>query len=177
MDYYTQTITIAKVNDQDEITGEIERWEAHKKGILHRGFTIILTYGNFYVCQLRKHPVFNGVIDFAASSHQIYSEGKIQNINEAITKTLEREWQMKPEDLPTPIKLLGKIQYNSFDGTYTEHELCHFYHSSVTKLPVFNADFAYGYGLFSRDELKNLTPPLNTMIAPWVKESLVAGII
>ncbi len=177
MDYYKKVITIAQVNDKDEITGEIERWEAHKKGILHRGFTVILTYRDLYICQLRKHPVFNGVIDFAASSHQIYAEGKMQDINEAVAKTLEREWNMKPEDLTAPVKLAGKVQYNSFDGTYTEHELCHFYLSSVSKLPSFNNDFAYGYALFSRDELKNLTPPLNTAIAPWVKECLVAGIV
>lgn len=177
MDYYTKTITIAKVNEQDEIIGEIERWEAHRKGILHRGFTVILTYDDLYICQLRKHPVFNGVIDFAASSHQIYSKGVMQDSTEAIHKTLEREWQMKPEELSSDITLAGKVQYKSFDGTYTENELCHFYQATVSKLPSFNSEFAYGYGLFSHEELTSEHPPFKAVIAPWVTACLDARIV
>ncbi|MCX6730895.1 MAG: hypothetical protein NTZ55_03535 [Candidatus Roizmanbacteria bacterium] len=44
MDYYKKKQFIAEVNEQDEIIGKVEKWDAHKKGMLHRGYTAIITF-------------------------------------------------------------------------------------------------------------------------------------
>ncbi|HVZ67398.1 MAG TPA: hypothetical protein VG917_03980, partial [Patescibacteria group bacterium] len=66
MNHYKKKIMIATCDKQGNITGEIERWEAHKKGILHRAFTLALIYKGKYIVQHRKHPLFNGTFDITA---------------------------------------------------------------------------------------------------------------
>lgn len=173
MDYYKKRLFIAQVNEHDEIVGEVERWEAHEKGILHRGFTVALKYQDAYVCQLRKHPVFDGVIDLSASSHPLYEDGKLQDINEAIAMTLDREWGMAG-NYSDP-RFAGKVMYSSFDGTYTEHEICHFYVCDVTALPAVQTEFAYGFGVFTLKDLTALKKPFLKGVAPWVTEYLKSG--
>src|SRR3989338_8675413 len=72
MDYYKQQQFLAQVDENDKILGKIEKWDCHKKGILHRGYTCILIYQNSFVLQHRKHPVFDGVFDLSFSSHPVY---------------------------------------------------------------------------------------------------------
>ena len=71
MDYYKQKQFLAQVDKNDRILGKIEKWEAHKKGVLHRGYTCILIYKGSYIFQHRKHPVFDGVFDLSFSSHPL----------------------------------------------------------------------------------------------------------
>jgi hypothetical protein len=54
-EYYKKRITIATCDKLGNITGEIERWEAHEKGILHRAFTVALLYKNKIIIQHQKH--------------------------------------------------------------------------------------------------------------------------
>lgn len=175
MDYYTKKLYIPQVDEKDSVVGKIERWEAHKKGILHRGFTVAVFYRNYVICQHRRHPVFDGVIDLTASSHPLYLDSGIQTVPEAAAHTLQREWNMDVESL-TPLKLQGTVTYSSSDGTYTEHELCHFYTTETRTLPAVNLDFAYGYSLLTIEELKNSATPLTKALAPWVHEALKADI-
>ena len=71
MDYYKQKQYLAEVDKNDKVLGEIEKWECHKKGVLHRGYTCILIYKGSYIFQHRKHPVFSGVFDLSFSSHPL----------------------------------------------------------------------------------------------------------
>src|SRR3989304_8824623 len=117
---------IAMCNRNGNITGEIERWEAHKKGILHRAFALALIYKNHYILQHRKHPAFDGVFDTASSSHQLYSNGKLQDTLEAAKICLFREWKIRESDILGEFKLKGSIYYKAKDSNsiYTEHEIC-----------------------------------------------------
>ncbi len=51
-DYYEKTLYIPRVNENDDILGKVERWEAHEKGILHRGFTVGLLHYGAMICQI-----------------------------------------------------------------------------------------------------------------------------
>ena len=44
--YYKQKQMIARVDRQGNILGQIEKWEAHRKGILHKAFTVAIIYKN-----------------------------------------------------------------------------------------------------------------------------------
>jgi len=171
MNYYQKTILIPQVDENGRIVGRIERWRAHRQGIRHRGFTIILFFGNKVVCQHRKHPVFDDCLDFTASSHPIYQGQSLQTDEAAIIATLKREWGIKKEDLTTPIKLEKKIFYQNFDGRYTENEHCFFYSAKINKKPAFKTEFAYGRQMLTLDQINSL-PPSKPPLAPWVKEFL-----
>ncbi|OGK24741.1 hypothetical protein A3F58_04390 [Candidatus Roizmanbacteria bacterium RIFCSPHIGHO2_12_FULL_37_9b] len=189
MDYYKQKQYIAKVDKNDKILGKIEKWEAHKKGLLHRGFTAILTFKNQFLLQHRKHPVFDGVFDLSFSSHQLYlpplssratlslSKGSrgifLQDNLTAIYAGLKREWNLDKKDLISQPKFLKKIYYKAKDPNsgYTEHEIDYIYSVELKKIPSPNYDFAYGFSLVEKKNFlsSNFQRLTSNILAPWVK--------
>lgn len=170
MDYFKRKIYIPRVNVKDEAVGKIERWEAHRKAILHRGFTVAVFIGDKIICQHRKHLVFDGLFDLTASSHQKYIGGKLQNMSEAIYDCLKREWGMKESDI-SGLKFVKKAYYKAKSGEFWEHEVDHFYTARIIKAPRFNPEVAYGYSLFTAEDLNK--PQINKLLAPWVKKLVV----
>ncbi len=166
MDYYKKQLNLARISQSDKLIGTVERWRAHEKGILHRGFTAILIYDHQVLLQHRKHPAFDGLYDLTFSSHPIYINGKLQLIEEAIYSTLEREWNLTKKDLKTNLKYLDKFYYKAKDpkSIYTEHEVDYLYLAELNKLPNINKDFAYGFNLVEINKI------LDTKFCPWVKK-------
>jgi isopentenyldiphosphate isomerase len=178
MDYYTQELFIPQVNEQDEIIGQVERWKAHREGILHRGYTVALLYQGQMLCQHRKHPVFDGFIDLAASSHQIYQNDKLIDANTSVLQCLAREWNIELSQLSRDLSLVGKVVYNSKHGEYIEHEVCHLYLSEIKSLPVPNLEFAYGFSLLPLSQLQQPeTNPALAGLAPWVTSMIKEGLL
>lgn len=174
MKYYRQRQFIAQVGKNDKIVGKIEKWEAHKKGILHRGFTAILSYKNQYIIQHRKHPVFDGVFDFSFSSHQIYrSDNRLQDDTQAVFDSLKREWNLEKKDLVTNPKLFNKIYYKAKDpnSAYIEHEIDYIYVVELKHLPSPNYNSAYGFSLVAKKGFlsSNFYCLTSNVFAPWVK--------
>ncbi len=173
LDYYKKELFLAKVDKNDKIIDSVERWHAHKKGILHRGFTLILEYKNQYLLQHRKHPAFDGFYDLTFSSHQIMVKNKLQPDLEAINVTLEREWDLKEKDLfSAPVKK-GQIYYQAKDpnSEFTEHEIDYVYIAKLKKLPQLNSDFAYNFELVKKKDILNTYYLiLNTDLCPWVEK-------
>lgn len=175
MDYYKKELFLAEVDKEDNIIGKIERWKAHQESILHRGFTVILTYANNFVLQHRKHLAFDKYFDLTFSSHQIYINKKLQTDLDAIYGTLKREWNIDKTGLISTPKYLGKFYYKAKDpnSIFTEHEIDYIYISELKNLPNPNPDFAYGYKL-----IKNLKLEIgNYKVAPWVKNIIDGGFL
>lgn len=174
MNYYQQKIMIATCDRYGNITGEIERWEAHKKGILHRAFTLTLIYKDSYLLQHRKHPVFDGVFDVTSSSHQIMKNGKLEDTLIAAKRTLFREWKIKKSDILGQMKVAGAIYYKAKDtnSIYTEHEVCDIVEVHVKKIPEPNYEVAYGFSLVTKNELTNKKSRTYSLLAPWVKVAI-----
>lgn len=179
MNYFDQKQYIAQIDKQDKVIVQIERWQAHKTGILHRGFTLTIYYKDQIVLQHRKHPVFDNVIDMTISSHQLINHGKVQDDLEAIYNTLEREWNIKEKDLLELPTNKGNIYYRAKDpnSDYTEHEVCHVYSCKVDHLVLPNFEFAYGFLLKSAEEIKNTKNMLYPLFAPWAKQMIQEGLI
>ena len=171
MDYYKKTLYIPQVDKNDNVLGKVERWKAHREGILHRGFTVAVMCGDQIICQHRKHPVFGGYLDLTASSHPLYEGEKIQTFEEAVRNTLHREWGIKKSDLGA-IQEKGKVYYYSKHGEYVEHEICYFFLTRIEKLPKVNLEYAYGFSLLSVAELSDTSAPYARSIAPWVTEAM-----
>lgn len=172
--YYQQKIFIPHVDEKDNFLGPVERWEAHEKGILHRAFTVAVFYQGKIICQHRKHPVFDDVFDFTASSHpQIINSTEIQGLEDAILKTLQREWNMEQSHIKNLMKK-GFALYDDKDpkSKYREHEYCYLYVCETEREPVANLEMAYGFSLVSIEDLKNRTHEVSNKLSPWVKEFL-----
>jgi len=180
VDYYKEKQFIATVDKKDNILGKVEKWEGHKKGILHRAFTMILYYENKIVLQHRKHPVFDGYFDLSFSSHQIYIENKLEDNLTAIYKTLQREWNIEKSDLIEVPKKIGQIYYKAKDpnSDFFDHEIDYIYEGRLKNLPTPNYDFAYGFSLIDKNKLLNPNPyTLAPLLCPWVKVMLEESLI
>lgn len=166
MDYYKKELFLAQVDKEDNILSKVERWDAHKSGILHRGFTMILMYKDKIVLQHRKHLAFDGYFDLTFSSHQIYINEKLQTDLEAINKTLKREWNIDKTGLLYEPKFIDKFYYKAKDpnSIFTEHEIDYIYITELKNIPTPNPDFAYGFELVNKSQIKNFK------LAPWVEE-------
>lgn len=176
MNYYKKLQYIARVDKNDTVLGPVEKWEAHKKGILHRAFTVILKYKGKYILQHRKHPVFDGYFDLSFSSHQIYKNGKLQDDLEAIYSSLYREWNLSKMDLKIKPKKVGEIYYKARDpgSSFYDHEIDYIYEASLNKIPTPNLDFAYGFSLVKKEDLRK---SFKLNFAPWVEKIIQKKLI
>lgn len=179
MNYYSKNQLIAAVDKNDTILHPIDKWQAHKDGVLHRGFTIIIEYEDQVILQHRKHPVFDRVFDITVSSHQIYKAETLQDDIEAIYEALEREANIKQPDLIEKPAFIGNIYYKATDpnSIYTEHEMYHFYRCRIKKLILPNFDFAYGFTLQKKSDLSDKNNPLYPLLAPWIKQAIADGLL
>lgn len=170
--YYKEKIYVAQVDKRDNIVEQVERWDAHKNGILHRGFTAILVYRDRFLLQHRKHPAFDGVWDLTFSSHQIYKNGMLQKDCDAIAAALEREWNMQDDDMQCT--KIGSVYYKAKDpnSIFTEHEIDYVYVVPIGILPHVNTEFAYGYELIDRSPKKCRQALKKYQLAPWVEKIL-----
>lgn len=166
---------IARCDKKGNILGPIERWEAHEKGILHRAFSVVMKYKDYYIIQHRKHPVFDAVIDVTSSSHQIYNAKTktLQDTVEATINTLLREWKMSERDFLTKPKVIGTVYYKAKDkhSIYIEHEVDDVVEVKVKRIPEPNYEFAYGSSLMTRRDLMKVGR-VREVVAPWVKAML-----
>lgn len=179
MNYFDQTQYIAQVDKDDNIIGQIEKWEAHKKGILHRAFTVAIIFENQILLQHRKHPVFDMVFDTTISSHQIFDGDKLQSDEEAVLNTLQREWSITENDLLIKPQLKGVLYYQAKDSMseYVEHEMCHIFSCSIKELKLPNLEFAYGFSLQKVEDIKKQSNQLYPLLAPWVQKTFEEGLL
>lgn len=177
--YYKQKQIIAQVDRNGNIIGEIEKWEAHEKGILHKALTVTLKLNGQYLLQERKHPAFDKVLDLTSSSHQLFIDGKLQTSEQATLDCLKREWNLNPDDLISSPKLIGTVYYKAKDtnSIYTEHEMCDILETELISEPIPNLDFAYGFRMVSKEELLNKKSDVYKNLAPWCKVAIEKGFI
>lgn len=179
MNYYKKKQIIASVDKKGKIIGKIDKWMAHQEGILHKAFSVILSYENHYILQYRKHPVFDHVFDVTSSSHQTYIDNHLEKIENAVYKTLEREWGLKLSDFSSKLKNKGFVIYKAMDknSSYNEHEYCFLLEASIKKMPEINTNYAYGFIMLTKEDIYNKDLPIHKLIAPWVKEMIYKKLI
>jgi len=174
MNYYKQKQFIAKIDRKGNIIGKIEKWEAHRKGVLHKALTVAIIYKGQYILQHRKHPAFDGVLDLTSSSHQIYINNKLQTTEEATYECLKREWGLSKKDFIGKLRNDGAIYYKARDlkSGFTEHEVCEMLTIKIKKLPTPDFDYAYGFSLVTKKQLLDKRGRIYGSLAPWVKKML-----
>ena len=170
-DYYKRQQLIAKVDRKGNIIGKIEKWEAHRLGILHKGFTVAVFYKDYLIMQHRKHRAFNGVFDITSSSHRLFINGKLEDTIGATYDALKRELNIAKSDLISKPKNLGFVYYKAKDpkSEFTEHEIDDVLTVKVKKIPTPNLEFAYGISLVRRNEILNKKSRIYNNLTPWAK--------
>src|SRR3989338_7327938 len=178
MDYYKAIQYLSVIDREDNIIGKMEKWEAHKKGILHRAYTAILQYKDTIILQHRKHPVFDGVYDLSFSSHQIYKDNSLQTNDEALHEGLLREWNIKEFEIRN-LKFLNKIYYKAKDkkSEFFDHEIDYIFLIEVNLMPKANLDYAYGQKMINKKNLISNIKKLKVSLAPWVEKILEMKLI
>ena len=165
--YYTQTLYVPLVDEQGNVIGKGERWDVHKRGILHKGFTVRLLYKNLVLLQKRKHPMFDHVIDMTSSSHPLVTDDGVQDEQDAVISCLKREWNLELRDRKKIVKRESFLYKASDSVGFTEHEYCTMYDVKLLTVPA--PDFAYCYG-YELVELDYVTSHHNVFnFAPWVR--------
>lgn len=177
-EHYQKKLSLAQVDKNNQITGQIERWQAHKENVLHRGYTVILIYKNQFILQHRKHLVFNKCYDLSFSSHQTYRDQTLQSDVEAIDEGLIREWNITQKDLVTPLIKKGHIYYQAKDpdSEFSEHEIDIIYQAELKNLPQPNLEYCFGFELMNKEIILTGKSPI-TNFTPWVKVILHNNLI
>lgn len=170
--YYQKKLFLAQVDNNNQLIGQIERWQAHKNKILHRGFTVILFWQNNLILQCRKHPIFDGYYDLSFSSHPIFINQKLQSDNQAIIQNLKREWLIKDDDLKSPI-FVDRFLYQARDKKtgFWEYEINFLYLIKLKNQPQINPDFAYEAKIINiNDFINQRFDQKKIILTPWVEK-------
>jgi isopentenyl-diphosphate Delta-isomerase len=108
------------VNENDEVTGSMEKLEAHKKGMLHRAFSIFVfnRRGEMLLQQRANNKYHSGGLwTNACCSHPQPGE----EMGEAAQKRLKEEMGF---EVPV-IKIFDFVYKTEFDNGLTEYEFDH----------------------------------------------------
>ncbi len=177
--FYKKEIFITQVDENDKIIGPVERWKAHRENILHRAISVVLFFEDKVFVQHRKHPLFDGFFDITIASHQFFEDGKMQDDIVSVYRNIEREWNLKREDIISEPEFMGKIYYKSKDdgSEFHEQEFDYFYkvELKVFKPPVM--DYCYGFSLIPLAEIKAGKHGILPNITPWTRKAFENGVL
>lgn len=135
-------VQVIIVNEADEAIGQMEKMEAHEKGILHRAFSIfVFNSKGEMLLQQRAHDKYHsaGLWTNTCCSHPEPGE----TVAEAANRRLQQEMGFTTALTPA----FNFIYKTSFDNGLTEHELDHVfvgeYEGDIDPNPAEAAGFAY----------------------------------
>jgi isopentenyl-diphosphate Delta-isomerase len=141
---------IILVDEQDNAIGTMEKVEAHRKGILHRAFSVVLfnSIGELLLQKRASNKYHSGGLwTNTCCSHPLPDEA----IGDAAERRLRYEMgiNLKPE---FAFKFIYKTP---LDNSLIEHELDHVFIGTFDGSPVINKDEVSEWKFMSLSELKN----------------------
>lgn len=131
------------VDQEDKVLGIMEKMEAHRKGLLHRAFSIYLFNSKGQILlQKRAGSKYHsgGLWTNTCCSHPRPEE----SIEDAARRRLKEEMGIE-----TQLNEICSFTYKvELDKGMTEHELLHVFTGSYEKEPQINPEEAEGWGYF-----------------------------
>ncbi len=139
---------VVLVDELDNDMGTMEKLEAHRKGLLHRAFSVLLFNSKNEVL-LQKRAQFKyhsgGLWTNTCCSHPLPGE----TMEHAIERKLVQEMGIR-----TPTRFAFKFLYKvNLDHDLAEHELDHVYTGFFDGTPVINNDEVEDWKFCSLQEL------------------------
>ena len=139
------------------------------RGLTHLAFTLlILNDKNEVLLQDRKHLLWDHFWDLT-NSHPLHMENHDENINEAVSRCLQREWGI---DLPVK-KLFSFRYFAKHKNNFCENEHCVFLLGKHNGEIYPSDEVAYGYKWMDLTDLKKDIKVHPEFYTPW----LVRGIL
>jgi isopentenyl-diphosphate delta-isomerase len=155
---------IILVNEKDEQTGTMEKMEVHRKGLLHRAFSIFIfnSKGEMLLQQRAAAKYHNGELwTNTCCSHPFPGE----HISAAAIRRLKEEM-----GFTTPLEKVFDFTYKvTFDNALTEYEFDHVfvgnYEGEIKVNPLEVKDFCYK----SMDEIRSSIQTHPQNFTAWFK--------
>ncbi len=136
------------VNEQDEPIGEMEKMEAHEKGVLHRAFSVfIFNDQNELLLQKRASAKYHsgGLWSNSCCSHP--------RKNESVVEAGERRL-LEEMGFSVPVEAIFSFIYKAeLDHGMTEHELDHVLIGRYNDAPNLNPDEVEDWKYIDLEEL------------------------
>jgi isopentenyl-diphosphate delta-isomerase len=152
------------VAENDEAIGEMEKMEAHKKGLLHRAFSVFIfnTKGELLLQQRALDKYHSGGLwTNTCCSHPRPGENTI----DAAIRRLREEMGMETEIQP----LFSFIYRAEFDNDLIEHEFDHVFSGVSDLLPIINKDEVASWKYISMEDLTADMETNPTNYTAWFK--------
>ncbi|MEO8471143.1 MAG: isopentenyl-diphosphate Delta-isomerase [Chryseolinea sp.] len=143
------TEDIILVDDQDHAIGTLEKMEAHRRGVLHRAFSVIVFNSQRkMLLQKRSESKYHsgGLWTNACCSHPRPNE----SMQEATRKRLMYEMGI-PADPAFAFKFIYQA---SLDNNLIEHELDYVFIATYDGVPVVNKNEVEAWKFMRLDELQ-----------------------
>ncbi|MFA9422378.1 MAG: isopentenyl-diphosphate Delta-isomerase, partial [Sedimentibacter sp.] len=152
---------IVEVDFLDNSIKEITKEEAHREGIMHRAFSVIIYKGNSILMQQRALDKYHcgGLWTNTCCSHPRWNE----NINDAATRRLSEEMGIKT----TTEELFSFTYYYKFENGLTEFEYDHVFVGEYDGNFEINKDEAAAAKWVDIDELKCWMKNRPFEFTPW----------
>lgn len=152
------------VNEEDEILGEMEKMEAHRKGELHRAISVLIfnSKGQWLIQQRASQKYHSPLLwSNTACTHPMYGE----STEEAAHRRLKEEMGMK-----SSLKKMFSFQYRAeLDKGMIEHELDHVFFGETDTFPQINNEEVEDYRYISTQELQREIEQSPNHFTEWFK--------
>lgn len=136
------------VNEYDQEIGQMEKMEAHEKGLLHRAFSVFIfnSEGEMLLQKRALHKYHSpGLWTNSCCSHPYPNE----NVYDAANRRLNEEMGMS-----TDLNFAFSFQYKAeFDNGLIEHEYDHVFIGRTDQAPKLNPEEVAEFKYISIDEL------------------------
>lgn len=140
--------SVILIDEQDHEIGLLEKMEAHRLGLLHRAFSVILfnAKGELLLQQRAAHKYHSPLLwTNTCCSHQRPGESNLA----AAARRLKEEMGMEAQ----LVEAFSFIYKAKLDQGLTEHELDHVLFGYTNQNPVINTDEVEAYKWISMNDL------------------------
>lgn len=152
------------VNEYDQEIGQMEKMEAHEKGLLHRAFSVFIfnSEGEMLLQKRALHKYHSpGLWTNSCCSHPYPNE----NVYDAANRRLNEEMGMS-----TDLNFAFSFQYKAeFDNGLIEHEYDHVFIGRTDQAPKLNPEEVAEFKYISIDELIQDIEINPDNYTPWFK--------
>lgn len=152
------------VNQDDKAIGKLEKMEAHKRGVLHRAFSVFLfNSNNELLIQQRADEKYHtpGLWSNTCCSHPAPNE----TLEEAVHRKLKQEM-----GITTRVEKKFVFTYKSpVNDNLIENEVDHIYAGKYNDVPVPNPDEVKSWRYVSLQELRKEISENEKNFTPWFK--------